>query len=159
MSRRAGALAQRVKQGADTLAAFAEQLSDAEWRAVVPPDGRTVGLIIHHVAIAYPGEIEGAKLLASGTAISITWEWVAQFNAAHAQEHATVGRKETSDLLRRNSEAAVQAVLGFTDEELDSAAPVSLYADAPLTAQFFIEDQAVKHSFHHLARIKTALAK
>ena len=38
-----------------------------------------------------------------------------------------------------------------------SAAPVSLNS-APLTCQFFLEDHAVRHSYHHLARIKAALA-
>ena len=106
-----------------------------------------------------PGEIQAAKLLASRTALQFTWEWVAQYNATHAQESAGVGKDETLDLLHRNSDAAAQAVRGFTDAELDSAAPVGIYADAPLTAQFFIEDQAIKHSFHHLAKIRAALGK
>ena len=159
MSSRAEQLAQRVRQGAEAIAAFAERLSVVEWQTAVKPDGRTVGVIIHHVAIAYPGEIQAAKLLASRTALQFTWEWVAQYNATHAQESAGVGKDETLDLLHRNSDAAAQAVRGFTDAELDSAAPVGIYADAPLTAQFFIEDQAVKHSFHHLAKIRAALGK
>lgn len=43
------------------------------------------------------------------------------------------------------------------DEQLDSAAPVSLNADAPLTAQFVVEDHALRHSWHHLAKIKAVL--
>jgi hypothetical protein len=46
----------------------------------------------------------------------------------------------------------------LSDEELDRAATVSLNADAPLTCQFFLEDHAVRHSYHHLARIRAALA-
>jgi hypothetical protein len=34
---------------------------------------------------------------------------------------------------------------------------VSFYADAPLTCQFFIEDHALRHSYHHLAKIRAAL--
>jgi hypothetical protein len=34
---------------------------------------------------------------------------------------------------------------------------VSLNADAPLTCQFFLEDHAVRHSYHHCARIRAAL--
>jgi hypothetical protein len=45
----------------------------------------------------------------------------------------------------------------MTDAELDSAAPASLYFDAPVTAQFMLEDHAVRHSYHHLARIRAAL--
>jgi hypothetical protein len=44
-----------------------------------------------------------------------------------------------------------------TFEVLDRAAPVSLYADAPLTCQFVLEDHAVRHSYHHLARIRAAV--
>ena len=72
-------------------------------------------------------------------------------------DHSTANRQETVELLRRNSKAAAQAVRALTDDELDRAAPVSLYSEAPLTAQFFIEDHALRHSFHHLAKIRSAL--
>ena len=58
------------------------------------------------------------------------------------------------ELLRRNSAAAAAAIRQFSDEELDSAASVSLNSDAPLTLQFFLEDHAVRHSYHHLARMR-----
>lgn len=45
------------------------------------------------------------------------------------------------------------------DAQLDQAAPVSLNADAPLTCQFMLEDHAVRHSYHHLDRIRTALQR
>jgi hypothetical protein len=47
----------------------------------------------------------------------------------------------------------------LSDEQLALAAPVSLYAGAPLTCQFFPEDHAVRHSYHHLARIRAALKR
>ena len=61
-------------------------------------------------------------------------------------------------LLLGNSEAAAASVRAFDDGELDSAAPVSLYGDAPLTCQFFIEDHALRHSYHHLAKLRRVLA-
>jgi hypothetical protein len=158
MSRRAETLAERIEQGAAALAAFAEPLSEREWQTPVPPDGRTVGVIVHHVASVYPLEISLARQLADGSAITgVTWNAVAEMNAKHAHEHAAVGKTEALDLLRRNSKAAADAVRAFTDDDLDRAAPVSLNGDAPLTAQFLIEDHALRHSFHHLARIRTAL--
>jgi hypothetical protein len=66
-------------------------------------------------------------------------------------------KHETIHLLKRNSRRAAEAVRVFTDEQLDTAASVSLNAGAPLTAQFIIEDHALRHSWHHLAKIKTAL--
>ena len=46
---------------------------------------------------------------------------------------------------------------GLSDEQLDRAVTVSLYANAPLTCQFVLEDHAVRHSYHHLARLKRAV--
>ncbi len=160
MSRRAEVLAGRIEQGANALAAFAKGLTDTEWRTVVPPDGRTVGVMIHHVASVYPIELDLARTIASGKAVSgLTWEAVAELNAKHAHDHAAVGKQATLELLRGNCKAVAEAVRAFTDEELDRAAPVSLNADAPLTAQFLIEDHALRHSFHHLAKIKAALKR
>jgi hypothetical protein len=88
----------------------------------------------------------------------VTWDAVAQVNAQHARENANATKADALALLKKNSKAAADAVRQLTDEQLDRAAPVSLNADAPLTTQFFIEDHALRHSFHHLAKIKGAIA-
>jgi hypothetical protein len=127
---------------------------------VLPKDGRTVGVIVHHVASIYPLEIQLAQTVASGEPIAgVTWDGVAKLNADHAHEHKAIGKTETLDLLRRNSRAAADAIRAFSDAQLDTAAPISLNADAPLTAQFFIEDHAVRHSFHHLSRLRAVLGR
>ena len=108
----------------------------------------------------YPIEIELAQTLAAGKPIAgVTWAAVDQINADHAKQHASVNRTEALEFLRQNSRKAAAAVRALSDAELDRAAPVSLNADAPLTCQFFIEDHALRHSFHHLARIKAALGR
>ena len=61
-------------------------------------------------------------------------------------------RPSPGSLVRHSSSVRVVA-------RVASAAAVSLYADAPLTAQFVLEDHAVRHSYHHLARIRATLAK
>ncbi len=160
MSRRAQVLADRLQQGSQTLAAFVESLSDTEWRMKVPKDGRTVGVIVHHVASVYPLEIQLAQSVAAGKpVVGVTWDAVADMNAKHAQEHAEVRKPEALELLHRNSQVAAEAVRAFSDEQLDAAAPVSLNSDAPLSAQFLIEDHALRHSFHHLARIRTTVGR
>ena len=124
----------------------------------MPPDGRTVGVLVHHVASVYPLEIQLASTLAGGQPIQgVTWAAVAEMNAKHASDNASVGKGEALALLRKNSQAAAAAVRALSDESLDRAAPVSLNGDAPLTAQFFIEDHALRHSFHHLAKIRAAV--
>ena len=160
MGARAEALAQRIEQGARTLAAYAEGLSDAEWRMAIPPDGRTAGVIIHHVASVYPIEVHLANEIAAGKAVTdVTWAAVADMNARHAQDNASCSRQDTIDLLLRNSLEAAQAVRGLSDAQLDSAAAFSLNAGAPLTAQFVIEDHALRHAWHHLAKIKAVLER
>jgi len=64
-----------------------------------------------------------------------------------------------AERLEQGARALAAAVRALSDEELDRAAAVSLNADAPLTCQFFLEDHAVRHSYHHLARIRAALAR
>jgi hypothetical protein len=159
MTRRADALADRLEQGANTLADLAATLTDAEWRVRLPADGRTVGVIVHHVATMYPLEIELAQAVAAGNAITgVTWQAVHDINATHAREHAATTREEAIALLRRNSALAADAIRSLRDDELDRAAPISLYYDTPLTCQFFIEDHAMRHSWHHTAGIRRALA-
>ncbi len=161
MSRRSELLGARIEEGAAGLAAFVEGLSEAEWATPTSPtDRRTVGQIVNHVALVYPIEIDLARAIASGNAVTdVTWQVVAELNANHAREHATVARAQALDLLRKNSREAADAVRGFTDEELDRAAPFSLSFGAPVTSQFVIEDHALRHSWHHLARIRAAVGR
>ena len=161
VNRRAELLADRIEEGAAGLAAFAEALSDAEWRTPISAtDQRTVGVVVHHVASMYPIEIDVARTIASGRSVSdVTWEVVAQLNAKHAQDNAQVSKSSALELLRQNSREAAAAVRAFTDQELDNAAPFSLSFGAPMTSQFVIEDHAMRHSWHHLAAIRKALGR
>jgi len=158
-SRRATALAERLEHGARVLDELTRSLSDAEWQTRIPQDGRKIGVVVHHVATLYSLEIELALKLAGGKPIAdVTWAAIHELNAAHAATNDAVTKTDALDLLRRNSAAAAAAVRALSDEELDCASPVSLYGNAPLTCQFFIEDHALRHSYHHAARIRAALA-
>jgi hypothetical protein len=158
MSHRSEALADRLLSGARALATVASTLSPAEWQMKIPGDGRKVGVVVHHVANMYPLEIKLAEQLAGGEAVAgVTWADVHRLNAAHTQEFDGVTKDEALALLRRNSTAAAAAIRVLSDAQLDRAAPVSLNADAPLTCQFMLEDHAVRHSYHHLAKIREAL--
>lgn len=160
-SRRANLLADRVEEGAASLAAFAEGLSETEWRTPISEtDRRSVGVVVHHVAAVYPIEIGLAQAIAGGKAVTdVTWEAVAELNARHAADQTGVTKAAALGLLRENGRRAADVVREFTDEELDRAAPFSLSFGAPVTAQFVVEDHALRHSWHHLARIRRALGR
>ena len=157
MSKRTNALADALEEGAHALAAFASTLTEQEWQTRLPPDGRKIGVIVHHVATVYPLEIQFARTVAEGKPEPITAEAVNEMNAIHAKENDAVTKEETLELLELNSAAAAEAIRSLTDDELDRDAPVLLYGNAKLTCQFIIEDHAVRHSYHHLARIHAAL--
>ena len=158
MSKRSEALAARLEAGAAALAAFVSTLSETEWQTRLPKDGRKVGVVVHHVASMYPIEVQLANVLAAGQPITgVTWDAVAVINRDHAKENDSITKGNALALLETNSAAAAAAIRAFSDEQLDCAAPVSLNSDAPLTCQFFLEDHAVRHSYHHLAGIRAAL--
>ena len=160
MSKRSNALADRIEQGARALEGFANSLTELEWQTRVPKDGRKIGVIVHHVASMYPLEIQVAQTVAAGNPVEgVTWDVVNQINATHAKENDGATKEATLELLRENSAMAAATVRGFTDMELDNATQVSLYANATLTCQFLIEDHALRHSYHHLAHIRSALRK
>lgn len=158
MSQRTEALARALEEGARALATFASDLTEEQWQTRLPHDGRKVGVVLHHVAIVYPLEIEFARSVAAGTPAGITGDAVNQMNAGHAKQYDVITKQDALELLATNSAAAAAAIRSLTDEELDRAAPVALYGNARVTCQFVLEDHAVRHSSHHLARIKAALA-
>jgi hypothetical protein len=157
-ARRADALADRLEQGAKALADFAASLTDAQWRMRCLPDGRTVGVIVHHVGFVYPIEIDISRPLAKGEPLTgVTMDDVHAMNAKHAVDYAAVTKEQAIDLVRANSAAAAAAIRILSDEQLAQAAPASLYSDAPITCQFILEDHAVRHSYHHLARLRRTI--
>jgi len=160
VNNRSEALAARLEAGAAALAKFATALSETEWQTRLPKDGRKIGVVVHHVASMYPVEIHLATLLAAGQPItSVSWDAIDTMNSDHAKVNGGVTKGDTLALLAKNSADAAAAIRAFKDDELDRSAPVSLNSDAPLTCQFILEDHAVRHSYHHLARIRAALVR
>lgn len=159
MSKRAEALATRLAQGANELATYAEGLTPQQWAAPVKGEGRSVGVLVHHVANMYPLEMQLAQTISAREPIvGVTWDAVAELNANHAHEHAEPDRNETLQLLRQNSTTAAATTRTLTDEQLDTAVPNSLYGDAPMTLQLWLEDHPISHSYKHLVAIKMATA-
>lgn len=156
---RATQLAERLEQGTRALMETAARLTDEQWRTPLPGDGRPIGVVVHHVASVYPIEIQLAQTVAAGRPITdVAMDDIHAMNAKHATDFADVTKAEAIALLAGNGSAAANAIRALSDEELATAAPVSLYAHAPVSCQFVLEDHAVRHSYHHLARIRAALA-
>jgi len=65
-----------------------------------------------------------------------------------AQSSAVTFNKDVLPVLQKNCQGCHRP---------GQAAPFSLSYGAPMTAQFVIEDHALRHSWHHLARIREAV--
>jgi len=156
MSERTESLADRIQQASQALMAAAEACSEAEWRQQCADDVRTVGVLVHHVAKMHADIIELVQQVAAGQALPpLTWEMTHQMNAEHAREHVDCAKAETLALLRRNTAAAVNAIRGMGDAQLDrtSTWPV----DGDVSAQQLIELHIIDHAHEHLATITAML--
>lgn len=104
-------LARRIEQGAEELAAYVAGLTEEEWRKPVR-DGRSLGVVVHHVASVYPVEMRLAKAIATGKSVAdIAWDAVNTVSA-----FANVSKVETLQLLKQNTTSAAAAVREFGDD-------------------------------------------
>src|SRR5262245_36800368 len=158
MGERTEALARRIEHGARHLLAAAEGFSDAAWRTPCAGENRTVGVLVHHVASAYPAEVRFITAVAAGQPMSeVTWAMVDQGNARPAALHAECDQAQTLELLRRNSAAAAAAIRALDDTALERTASTPLHWQAPLTVQYLIEQHPIAHPYIHLESIRAAL--
>jgi uncharacterized damage-inducible protein DinB len=158
MNERTLALAERVAQASQALMAAAERCSESEWRRVGVNDARTIGALVHHVAKTHADIIGLAQAVAAGQALPpLTWDMTHQMNAQHGREHADCAKAEALALLRRNTAAAVDAIRGLSDAQLDrtSTWPV----DGDVSAQRLIELHIIDHAREHLATITATLER
>src|SRR5262249_9059140 len=124
-------------------------MSDAAWSAPCPNDGRSIGVVAHHVASSYPTISGLVAAVATGQPLPpITEEMIHQGNAAHAQQVAACTQAETVALLRGNAQAASALVRGLSDEQLANTAPLF---GQQVSARQIAENILVGHPKGHLA--------
>jgi hypothetical protein len=156
MSERARTLAQQLEQANHELIKTIEGLSDAQWHAKTPGDGRSVGVVAHHVATSHKSVAGLASAIAHGQTVpNITMDMIHQGNAAHAAQHANCTKAETLALLRQNGGAAVATVRGFSDAELDRTVNFPM---GTMTVAQVVERVLTGHAEDHHGTIRRALA-
>ncbi len=137
-----------------------ERCSDEDWRRTCSTEGWSVGVAAHHLAVAHASILELVQAVANGQpAPPITADMLDQYNAQHAIEFANCTRDEVLALHRRGARAAVEAVRGLDDEQLDRTAPMALLGGAPSSAQQLIETGQIGHPKEHLGSIRAAVGR
>lgn len=157
MATRAKDLADQFEAINGEYLAVVRGMSDEQWRGECPADGRTVGVVAHHMATvqgAMAGMIAAATG-ADGLALSISADDIERMNADHARDHAGVGREETLEALRTSGEAFVGAVRPLSDADLERG--VGMLAGFELTVGQVMEHAVIGHAAEHLAAIRGAV--
>jgi hypothetical protein len=161
-SMRGQALATRLEKVTNTLIALIEPCSEAQWSASTPNEDRSVGTMVHHIAVQAPIVAGWGAQVGNGEIPPVTMEIVHAENAAHAAAHASPDKAETLDLLRRNTAIAADILRGLSDAQLDGTVPLPLLGGQPFSAQMIIEMVLIGHiqgyPHSHLPNIETALA-
>jgi hypothetical protein len=158
MSERVKALAERYRQANVEFLTLIDGLSEEQWKKPCPNENRTVGVVAHHIATNSVIIAEWAKQLGNGQAIEgFNMELVDRVNAQHAREHAETGKVETVELENKNTAEAVKIIEGLSNEQLNTAAPHSLFGGNSVSAEQLIEKGLIGHLQSHLKSIRAAL--
>jgi DinB superfamily len=142
------------------LLAFVECCGAEHWQALCPDEGRSVGVLLHHVALGYAVETDLIKAVATGQPLPALYADSAEvdrFNAAHAERHHECTKQETVALLQQHAAATLEDIQGLSEAELCRTARIPLLApwlgDA-VSARQLIEGLLPGHIQMHLAAMK-----
>src|SRR6266446_4235574 len=121
MSKRAETLAASFERANIQLVSFVELLSDTQWWIWCEREGRTVGVVVYHIAAGYILIGNAIQALANGLPLPIQTD-AESFNAQQAEEHAECTPAEALDLLDRNCSNVAGMLRGLSDEQLGRTA-------------------------------------
>lgn len=138
--------------------AFVQSCSEEEWRAVVPGENWSVGVVLHHIAEGHGQTSRWLQAMSSGRGVTETAEDIDRANAAHAVRAGAVDPVETVLLLEVRGAELVALLRRLDDEQLDRRAPFG-----PAGGQVFpcadLAPVATRHTREHLAHARRVLQR
>ena len=160
---RSAQLAERFEAAQDEFIRLVESLDDEQWHRVGrnfpqrvndEDEGRTVGVIAHHVATSGPFIMERIRLMAAGSPLPPAGDF-RELNARHAAENAAVTRAEVLDVLRETKGPIAAAVRAIPDQQLDVERDTPV---GPMSVAQRLERVLIGHLKMHQGSIEAALA-
>lgn len=161
MSERAEALAAELAGSNAAVIAFARECPEAMWTAACVNDGRTVAAVVRHVGGAYIAHARLVQAVADGAPIPAPftdWETIHRGNDIAAQRYAAADRVETVASLERNGANLAAVIRALTDAQLDNAAVVPIFGDAPISTAELLSTIVIPHADGHLADLRATVA-
>jgi len=131
--------------------------SDEQWATLANDegDGRSVGVIAHHVAHGHLDTIEWLETALEGRPIEITLAIQDELNARHAETYHDVERDVTAALLEDYGRRLIERIERLDDEEL-ARTGYHVGAGRAMTVEAFA-NLGARHVTGHMATIKKAL--
>lgn len=144
----------QVEEATAVTTAVIEKCTEEQWRTAVPDEGRTVGVVLHHIAYAYPFVVDWACQLARGDGTpGVTIDDVHALNHQHAEAQTNVDPATALALLQTNSAVAKEQLEQLTDADLQVSGPFSLIGGQPISVQQMVQWFLVNHTHNHIAAI------
>lgn len=160
MRQRADNLADQFEAVHREVIAFCESLSDVGWETIVPNEERTVGVLIHHIAVGYTAEADLLRAIVNGQplpAIYADRETLDEMNALDAVRLRAGTKADAVRLLDHHAGDTARYLRTLTDDDLGKARP--LFREGALwTVDQVIGTIVLGHPRWHLASIREALA-
>ena len=154
-SARAGTLARQFEEANAEMIAAVEASDDRAWAAVSSETGWPASFAAWHVADSHAGLTQLVQAIANEQPLPpLTRDMINQGNDQNFASHPSPEKNEVLDLLRKNGAAAIAALQGFTDEQLDRSVTLELFGGAPMTVQQIIERVVIDHPRSHLEGMK-----
>ncbi len=158
MARQSERLADAFEQAVARFIVTVEGLSDEQWKMLCPNEERSVGVVVKHVTIGIPFEMDVFREIAvGGQPTTITRADLANMNARDTHAWGVPSKDETLLLLRSNAAAAAAEVRQLTDEQLERSGKYIEELPEPWTVEQWIERILVGHVTGHLASITATI--
>jgi hypothetical protein len=158
---RSAALAEQYEAAHDEFTRLVESLEDHQWhltgknfpqRIDNEDEGRTVGVIAHHVATNGDWITERIQtMLAGGPLAAVNMR---EINSEHARSHTNVTKDEVLRLLRASRGRIAGAVRAIPDGQLDIQRSTPA---GPMSAAERVEKVLIGHMKQHQGSIEAAL--
>lgn len=160
---RSARLADQFETTHDRFTRLVESLSDDQWRSIGKnhpkrmndeDEGRSVGVIAHHVAISSDWIMGRLQLMLEDRPLPpVDFH---QINAKHAEEHSQPTRDEVLGILRESGPRLVAAVRLIPDDQLDQSRQTAV---GPMSIAQRLEMVLIGHIQAHQGSIEAAIAE
>ena len=159
MGQRAEVLAAQFEQTVSALIRVVEEVSDEQWRALCPDEGRSVGVLAYHIDKGITLEMGYFREFVAGRQPApLTAAQVHAMNAADAEAWADSPQAAALTALLADARAAAEEVRRWDDAALARAGTYIAELPEPWTVEQWVERVLIGHVHSHLRSIRDTLA-